>query len=41
MIPDCNNEAEKSFVIQLAEEVEIETIILSNHEEFSANLEEI
>ena len=42
MIPKCNSEMpEHSLIIHLSEEVTVEHILADNHEEFSANLEQI
>ena len=42
-MPECykNKESSNSLVIHLSEDVTVETIMVSNHEEFSANLGEI
>jgi hypothetical protein len=40
-IPDCNRGAENYVIIGLADDVQVENIIVSNQEDFSANLGQI
>jgi hypothetical protein len=37
----CNSRVNNSLIIHLSEDVTVDTILASNHEEFSVNLKEI
>ncbi len=41
ILPSCNAEQEYSLIINLSEDVAVDTIVISNHEEFSDSLREI
>ncbi|CDW90423.1 UNKNOWN [Stylonychia lemnae] len=41
ILPSCKNDIEYSLVINLSEDVAVENIVISNHEEFSDSLNEI
>lgn len=41
ILPSCNAEQEYSLIINLSEDVAVDTIVISNHEEFSDSLQEI
>jgi len=41
ILPSCKNDTEYSLIINLSEDVAVENILISNHEEFSDSLSEI
>lgn len=41
VLPTCDSEHEDFVIIHLSEEVQVGTILVSNHEDFSANLDQI
>jgi hypothetical protein len=41
IMENCNSEVNNSLVIHLSEDVTVDSILASNHEDFSVNLQEI
>jgi hypothetical protein len=41
IMKQCDEHAKNSLVIHLSEDVTVDSILASNHEEFSVNLQEI
>ena len=41
IMENCNSEVNNSLVIHLSEDVTVDSILASNHEDFSVNLKEI
>lgn len=41
IMPICNNSTNNSLIIHLSEDVSVDSILVSSHEDFSANLQVI